>query len=1278
MQTHARLKSRSVSASEVLPSLANSGRASVTFYLRPLQSTRILYLIHAMETLVSSPPSTLHLQHAYNEDIENDINSVSNGNFADKIQLAKNSSSPDHRQFGTKNDEKGPAIFHDKSMALADPNSPTKSGEEPALQLDSSPIKRSSHREIAYVSKPSSCKKKTVAFSDDLLVSDLPSSPPRGSIPKKSILKPQPESVLNSPSPRSEKLKSDPFSPHSVEFWHSGSIVQVAPLSTKLSQLVDGCMHVLQNESFDRKFEVYATLNNICKTNPPLSVVKLFTNRQEQKRGGVNSPRNKTQPSQSYVETIARIAKRDILAIESNLFGDSSYQNDDPFSTRVANQALKLANFILITPELNMLLSVELAQFYYSHAASMIAKPDISKSLILPYILILKECRFNAHRKRMVFDNDFPDLILQGLLKMKNFKSSSLVVERMVALKNLLVNFPHTFSMPGNITPWLETLLLTMCDVTSPVYTKYASIGALTMLEAARSFLTYKNVVPSVRKLLDSKVPQSATTFASNHIEFDKETSMMDHVIGSLQKLLDTGEVRLAMDFWTSLILLTCNNDRFYEKSSYFTRLIKVHESCLKFDDSSIREIAISSWNAVTYSLCQEAYKPMKGPKSPTKEKYDPIANSSKMGILLRPLTNLNATVDKIEFTALHNIYMGIIYTLGNPIESLPMYFAQEFWKQIIHDVCLPLYYSKDSSQGRQQHGIKLIKRLLNLNAAGVSKPLDDMRCLSTEPVFLTEIRPLCRQTIHGSADIILPTLRAISEVSPMQALEALGTVLDSIKPILKKEVRISNATMGYLSSILNTASHFVHQDPLYFFTTKLIRVLILNFDIKLLKSIKNGDSTVNVFQHIISTCEGLLPEEDVVALIDYITQLAGDDAVENNDERPDESQEMLNKKLSEITLFSEMLKNRHDDCDELVQKVIANLASVPEENREQALEASDIGSWTMAAFKAYLKAVQHSEHDQLRGSVPSLICRKLSDNDTFLELTQFIVQEKFVKEIFEVREEFLAKSSFLKGFLLFDFKQKVKSLLSHLSDSEDMQMFDEMLVTCYNHKHDIKPHIKNRWAVLPKLKEAWLRDHDELYHEMPSTSNTPVKEELTKSSPLPAISARGSKKSKSPMGQIKIGRTRYTKDSNSSTSSSPLPKTSASPLPQSSTLPQVTIPQASASSLPQARTNPSPCYTTISEISPMPTPTRALKRESPEHAIENSDRKRIRTPVPQPAAKNEIQNRSTTIHTKLDELEAKLAEVSNTSLCDLEDSRRFQLESRLIDLMYKLRQPSC
>ena len=477
---------------------------------------------------------------------------------------------------------------------------------------------------------------------------------------------------------------------------------------------------------------------------------------------------------------------------------------------------------------------------------------------------------------------------------------------------------------------------------------------------------------------------------------------------------------------------------------------------------------------------------------------------------------------------------------------------------------------------------------------------------------------------------------------------------------------------MGYLSSILNTASHFVHQDPLYFFTTKLIRVLILNFDIKLLKSIKKDDGTVNVFHHIISTCEGLLPEEDVVALVDYITQLAGEDAVEINEERPDESLEVLNKKLSEITLFSEMLKNRHDDCDELVQKVIANLTTITEESREQALEASNIGSWTIAAFKAYLKAVQKSEHDHLRKSIPNLICNKLSDNNTFLELTQFLVQEKFVKEVFEIREEFLTKSSFLKGFLLFDFKQKVKGLLSHVSDSEDIQMLDEMLVTCYNHKHDIKPYIKNRWTMLPKLKETWLQDHDELYRETPSSSNTPVKEELAKSSPLSSISARGSKKSKSPMGQIKITRSRYT-DSYVSAATSPLPQTSASPLRQVSALPQ-----ASASLPPQATLIPSPCYTTISEISPIPTPTRPLKRESREHGSETNDRKRIRTPVPEPAAKNESPSQPTTIHTKLAELETKLIEFSSMPIGDLEDTSRFQLESKLIDLMYKLRQPRC
>lgn len=1177
-----------------------------------------------METLVKSPPGNLTNQHAFRESIED-------------IKLT---SSIPHIDQTRKNDENEPQLESDDN-------------QNNSSQLYSSPIKHQPRPRVNenYLAD-SPFKKKSVAFSDDLLVSDIPSSPPQGTQPKKSILKPLSQAALNSPSPRPNKLKSDPFSPHSVAFWHSGSIVQVAPLSAKLAPLVDGCMHVLQNADFDRKFEVYATLNNICKTNPALTVVKLLTNKLEVRRGPVNSPRNKSLPSsQSYVDTIAKLAKRDVLAIEQALFGNASYQNDDPFSTRVANQALKLVNFILTTPELNQLLPVELAQFYYSHAASMIAKPDISKSLILPYILILKDCRFSAHRKLMVFDSDTPDMIFQGLLKMKNFKSSSLVVERLIAFKNLLLNYPHTFAMPGNITPWLEQLILTVCDLSSPIYSKYASIGIMTMLEAARSFLTYKNVVPSIRKLLSSNVSQTITTFASNTIAFEQELSILDHVINSLNDLCAVGEFRLANDLWVSLILLTCNNDRFYEKTVYFTKLISAHELFLNPDDPGIKSMAITSWNAVTYSLCQECYKPVKGSKSPSKEKYDPTTNATKMAVLLRPFEDLSSSNDLGRTTLLHNLHLGILYTLGNSIEELSINLSQNLWRLVIHKVVSNMYYSHASNSGTQQMGQRLLKRLLNLNATVTLKPMSDMRCLSTEPVNLLEIRPLSRQVLHSSADMVFATLEVICGVSSMQALELMSLTLESIKPLLRKEVRTTNATKAYLRNLLAATSNFLRHEPLYLFVTKLVRILTLNFDIKLLKSIDHNDGQVNIFRHIISLCEEMLSHEDAAALIDYITQYVGDDVIQTEQEAEEAleeaTEEMMdeenavqdevnteaNKSISEIVLLSEMLKNRQEDCENLVQKWADTIASLPIDSQEQAFKDSNVSSWTIIAFKQYLTLTKQSKAPVFEAPIPSLICQKWEDDNVFLDLAQYLIQNQFVAELYHVRENLLAKSAILNGFLLFDFKQKVKSLLNQILDSGDHAMLDGFLATCYNHKYDVKPYIKNRWNQLPTLKELWLRDNKELYIETPS-SHTPVKEEVNKS--LPAMMTRAQRKSKTPEHKV-WSHCEISSDSSSVVSSPLVSETPDEPAPEVA----------------------------------QQTPTRTLKREA-ERTTRSSERKRVKTPPPAPVERPESLQESISTG-KLDELELKLVEFSS-HIGGIDAARKYQLESKLIDLLHSLR----
>ena len=57
----------------------------------------------------------------------------------------------------------------------------------------------------------------------------------------------------------------------------TGTIVQLPPNSQTEYHLIEGCITVLQDASFDKRFEVYATLNGVYKTNSGSGAVKLFS-----------------------------------------------------------------------------------------------------------------------------------------------------------------------------------------------------------------------------------------------------------------------------------------------------------------------------------------------------------------------------------------------------------------------------------------------------------------------------------------------------------------------------------------------------------------------------------------------------------------------------------------------------------------------------------------------------------------------------------------------------------------------------------------------------------------------------------------------------------------------------------------------------------------------------------------------------------------------------------------------------------------------------------------
>lgn len=189
------------------------------------------------------------------------------------------------------------------------------------------------------------------------------------------------------------------------------------PNSPDLYHLIEGCITVLQDASFDKRFEVYATLNGVYKTNSGSGAVKLFSSTLEdsvlaspRKNRSTPSPLKNNSPTKKqreslYVALLAGQIIKDIEATEDLLFDDNkdkenrSPTKNDPFRIRIVNQATKLMSYFILDQELNKLISLHNIDWLYHHACVMLTHPKASKAIISAYLVIMKECKLSAKKK---------------------------------------------------------------------------------------------------------------------------------------------------------------------------------------------------------------------------------------------------------------------------------------------------------------------------------------------------------------------------------------------------------------------------------------------------------------------------------------------------------------------------------------------------------------------------------------------------------------------------------------------------------------------------------------------------------------------------------------------------------------------------------------------------------------------------------------------------------------------------------------------------------------
>lgn len=1018
--------------------------------------------------------------------------------------------------------------------------------------LNSSPIKPTKPSKLNNVSsspvKTSSSptkRKKAVVFSDDLISTLSASSPnkthiamakgdpqslasPLKSILKFNILNEIPSNLNQSTTNPSENINSI-NNPSNPEFWLLGTIIQLPPGSLELPQLITGMMTVLSNPEFPRKFEVYAALNHMCKSNTSEKLFRLLTINtvnqlnESPSRKGVNAG----SLAQNYVSTLSTYIQRDIIALETQLFeGGEDQSKIDPFCTRIISQALKLMAYLMADQELNNFISVEHARWFYLHASEMASKPTLSKTLVLSYLVIIKDCRFAGKRKRQIFDitNEISEKMLQCLLSMKGFSSSSLVVEKYLALKNLIANFPTM--MAKNFDHWFVVLLVNLCDLNSPLYVKVINMGVQPLLEAARNFISNKNVLFSVRRLLATPLPQEIKSFSADlkispSSQFDslesQNISTFDFLVSNLEELIRNGQYKASMDIWVAITLLTSNSSSGYETWNYLSRWLKVHKFCFNQQDTNAKVTALISWKAIIYNVCHNDLDDLKrhSDETPTitttKGKSDNPLNAilkPKVKLLLHPLLNVTAVESQKEIIdVLHSLFLSIIYTIFGTLGTKYMHI---YWDKIIQPVLANFYFKKGLSNAyMNQLGTRVLNRLLKSVTAVNETNFNDMRCLSNDPITLNEINSINPKWVYSRFDRIMQNLVLVFKLEKLaleHKLNFLYNFFNCLKLSIKKEIGTTDSTYDIIDNVPFILDILFRHNKLTF---EEVHKLIINLNdtfgpANLIGRTAGQDiamSTPSVYYEILKNSMGDLLRQNLGELFALIYSAIGEksnitfitDLLKLQKESPNDAidefliQALNNKRISktskfELDLVSEFFQSITENFETITKKLIQDIVLGSPEEFERLLNLLQVAKWTLPVFKYFILLMHDAPHYHLKQMTLNLILLKWEDSEVFINLVDFLIENKFNFELFNLRKNIMRKFKGLDGFYQFQFRQSWQSYLTSVADSNNFVLLDEFLLASLDSSFDVKPYIRNRWDKLPILKKAWLTGNPELY----------------------------------------------------------------------------------------------------------------------------------------------------------------------------------------------------
>ncbi|KAI3406427.2 RIF1 [Candida oxycetoniae] len=935
-----------------------------------------------------------------------------------------------------------------------------------AIELNSSPIKiKDELSSISDKYEVSMIKRKSVMFSDDL-VSESPSSPDKCLTPKRSILKPcDSNSVKELVDPSNTKLwensnKSKSYGPQNPSFWLQGTVVQITTNAAELPLLVEGCLSVLTRKSFTLRFEVYATLNGICKSNSNSTLLHLFTQRygdfnETSTRVNSSSTTTTTTTTTSNVErtlptileALTEQAIKDIQEMESQIFNERTDKENppplaknDPFQVRAVNQALKLLSFFMSAVEFTNRLSIECIEWIYLHSSYMLTQPRISKNLVSPYLTLIKEFNLDPVRKNALFENnELIERMIFAIVNSNTFASVSLLSEKFLCIRNYLTNFPKF--MANHVDYWFQVLLVNLCNITPTLFSRWLPNGVQCLLEAAKLFLDNLSVQSFVKKLLTSTALDSIKSLSSNdtfvlHSDAKSLThfKLIDCVISRLKELIHVKQYTLAMDMWMSLTMLVGNGEAPFEQWEYLNEWLEIPRYCFNSQDQSARLLAINCWKAVCFNVCKNEMGSIKkelelalcSPKR--KRESNPLNQATKLKIKL--LTHMFcifdiSMVDTDVANALHNLFLRILY----PMVSLKMIrhakYLHILWVKVIQSILVNFYFKKGVSNAYSNElGLQVLTKLVSpIGNAANDKCYNELKILSQEEISLNEINSIPSKWIHAHFDVVMQNLILVSSSQHLQFDSKLAfyvTFLNAIRPVIKREQVPSATTFDIVDNLPIVIKELLDgTNPTYKTVYKIVLTLNDTFEPSLLVRRANAkndpEGNVNVYLSILKCSIGSLSiteQEEILSLIirslkstkrlifiaDFLKLADTSNELHSFLARTLE-QGRIDTQIRTMNLYGEICRTIRCSYETITKMLMQTIISLScREEMHESLVNLQIELWETNKANYVLLLLKDSPCDTVNQFIVDAIIHRLKSGSSF-EMLNFLAKYDFLNE---------------------------------------------------------------------------------------------------------------------------------------------------------------------------------------------------------------------------------------------------------------------------------------